>query len=80
MIPMPKVIRDYIQNHRKTHQRVEYPLATNQEVVAADICAQLGHLSETAKLEIVKLVVSRTLPKMCIGYKPYQRNPKQEAA
>ena len=52
-------------------------LATNHEIIAGDICVQLGHLSDHAKIEILKLVVSRLLPKMCIGFKPYQRNPKQ---
>jgi hypothetical protein len=37
------------------------PLATSHEQIAGDICVQLGHLSESAKDEILKLVVSRTL-------------------
>jgi hypothetical protein len=38
------------------------PLATSHEQIAGDICVQLGHLSETAKDEILKLVVAKALP------------------
>jgi len=38
------------------------PLATPHEQIAGDICAQIGHLSEPAKDEILKLVVATTLP------------------
>jgi hypothetical protein len=37
------------------------PLATSHEQIAGDICVQLGHLSESAKDEILKLVVSKVL-------------------
>lgn len=56
------------------------PLATSHEQIAGDICVQLGHLSESAIIEILKIVIKRMLPKWCMGRKPYQVNPKQEAA
>jgi hypothetical protein len=55
-------------------------LATSHEKIAGDICVQLGHLSESAIIEILKIVIKRMLPKWCMGRKPYQVNPKQEAA
>jgi hypothetical protein len=50
---IPDVVTNFLARHRKTHQKVEYPLATNQELLADDICAQLGHLSETANRDSV---------------------------
>ena len=45
----------------KPHDDV-IPLATTHEQIAGDICSQIGHLSEPAKDEILKLVVATTLP------------------
>jgi hypothetical protein len=53
-----------------------YPLATNHEQIAGDICVQLGHLSENAIVEILKIVVKRKLPHWSLGHKPYTVNPK----
>ena len=55
-----------------------YPLATSHEQLAGEICAQLGHLSEHAIVEIIKIVVKRMLPKWAVGHKPYQVNPKKQ--
>ena len=49
------------------------PLATSHEQIAGDICVQLGHLSETAKDEILRLVVSKTFKGMHLHSNPKQR-------
>ena len=60
-------------------KQTDYPLATSHEQIAGNICAQLGHLSEGAIVEIIKIVVKRMLPKWVLGHKPYQVNPRKAA-
>jgi hypothetical protein len=62
---------------RFSKKQDQYPLATSHEQIAGNICAQLGHLSEGAIVEIVKSVVKKKLPKFTLGYKPYGLNPKK---
>lgn len=53
------------------------PLATSHEQIAGDICVQLGHLSESAKDEILKLVVSKTLKNKHVHANPRGRSMTQ---
>jgi len=62
---------------KKFSKQRDYPLATSHEQIAGNICAQLGHLSEHAIVEIIKIVVKRMLPKWVLGHKPYQVNPRK---
>lgn len=40
----------------------------------AIIKAALSGMSDTAKEKMLKEIVASQLPKMCLGYKPYQKN------
>jgi hypothetical protein len=75
MFAVRKKVREFF-GRRKGDKPEVLPLATNPEILAGEICVQLGHLSEHAIIETLKIVIKRLLPKLSLGHKPYAVNPR----
>lgn len=55
-------ISDIFLNLFSSGKERDCVMATTHEQIAGDICVQIGHLPESAKDKILKLVVAKALP------------------